>query len=62
MNCCNKKARWGRFLFLWQVQDANGAWRHVNMTAGQVAVFAGAMLEHATAGRISAAQHRVVRL
>jgi hypothetical protein len=43
----------------WQVQSKAGAWQPVTLEANQVAVFAGEMLQHATAGRIPAAVHRV---
>ena len=44
----------------WQVQSKEGAWQPVTLEANQVAVFAGETLEHATAGRIPAAVHRVL--
>jgi hypothetical protein len=43
----------------WQVQSKAGAWQPVMLKANQLAVFAGETLQHATAGRIPAAVHRV---
>ena len=42
-----------------QVQSPAGGWQPVMLEANQVAVFAGETLQHATAGRIPAAAHRV---
>ncbi len=43
-----------------QVQSPASDWQPVMLKANQVAVFAGKTLQHATAGRIPAAVHRVV--
>ena len=43
-----------------QVQSPAGDWQPITLKQNQVAVFAGETLQHATAGRIKAAMHRVV--
>lgn len=50
----------GRPLSAMQVQGSRGQWQDVQLGPGEVALLVGLTLEHATAGLLRAARHRVV--
>lgn len=49
-------------LYMIQVQQAIGDWRHVTLPAGYVAILPGYTLERATCGLVKATTHRVVSM
>jgi len=53
---------WVDVLYIIQVQQASGPWKHVTLPAGHVVILPGYTLERATCGLVKATTHCVVSM